>query len=212
MEALAIGGFKLTSRRLRGWFGSAFLLAAVAAAAVSRPMVTRGGTADTVIDALAWVALVVGGLIRLWATLYIGGRKSKELATEGPYSLCRNPLYVGSMLMGVSLALSLKSVAVLVGLAGAGLVYATYLVPHEEQVLEQIFGDAYRRYRARTAAFVPGWREFRQFHTAAVIRVRIQGLARELSRAVWWPLVPFAGDLVAALHTIPGWPHLFNGI
>jgi hypothetical protein len=109
------------------------------------------------------------------------------------------------MLVGVALALSLKSVAVLAGVAFAAAAYSMYLVPSEERKLEQRFGDAYRRYRDRTPRFLPRWR---QFHTNPVIRVRVQGLAREMGRSAWLPLLPLAGEFVAEL----GWPQLFNGL
>ncbi|TGS89835.1 isoprenylcysteine carboxylmethyltransferase family protein, partial [bacterium M00.F.Ca.ET.177.01.1.1] len=43
------------------------------------------------------VLLIFLGIVgRLWSTLYIGGRKSSEVVTGGPYSITRNPLYVFS--------------------------------------------------------------------------------------------------------------------
>ncbi|MEW6635116.1 MAG: isoprenylcysteine carboxylmethyltransferase family protein, partial [Pseudomonadota bacterium] len=43
------------------------------------------------------VLLIFLGIIgRLWSTLYIGGRKSAEVVTGGPYSITRNPLYLFS--------------------------------------------------------------------------------------------------------------------
>ncbi|HEY9212134.1 MAG TPA: isoprenylcysteine carboxylmethyltransferase family protein, partial [Ancylobacter sp.] len=41
------------------------------------------------------MAAVIG---RLWATLYIGGRKNASLVTAGPYSITRNPLYCFSII------------------------------------------------------------------------------------------------------------------
>ena len=48
----------------------------------------------------------VGSLGRVWCSLYIGGRKTRTLVCDGPYSLCRNPLYFFSLLgvMGVGFA------------------------------------------------------------------------------------------------------------
>ena len=43
---------------------------------------------------LALVTVGIGG--GLWATLYIGGRKSAVVVSTGPYSITRNPLYLFS--------------------------------------------------------------------------------------------------------------------
>ena len=42
----------------------------------------------------AGLALIVICILgRTWCTLYIGGRKKRELINKGPYSVVRNPLY-----------------------------------------------------------------------------------------------------------------------
>src|SRR5437763_9324665 len=51
----------------------------------------------------AAVALV-GLLIRAWASGYL--RKNMELATSGPYAYTRNPLYLGTFIMGGGIALA----------------------------------------------------------------------------------------------------------
>jgi protein-S-isoprenylcysteine O-methyltransferase Ste14 len=52
---------------------------------------------DTVWEALLFfVGLLLVGIAtvgRLWCSLYISGRKSAELVMDGPYSICRHPLY-----------------------------------------------------------------------------------------------------------------------
>jgi len=55
---------------------------------------------------------------RTWCTLYIGGRKNHELVTAGPYSVCRNPLYVFSIIgaIGIGAQLGAVLVAILVGI------------------------------------------------------------------------------------------------
>jgi len=50
----------------------------------------------------------VGALGRLWCSLYIGGRKTHELVSAGPYGWCRNPLYLFSLIGALGVGLSTR--------------------------------------------------------------------------------------------------------
>ena len=58
----------------------------------------------------ALIALL-GLSIRIWACGIL--RKEKELTTSGPYRYTRNPLYFGSMIMGISTVVACRSWGVL---------------------------------------------------------------------------------------------------
>jgi protein-S-isoprenylcysteine O-methyltransferase Ste14 len=102
-----------------------------------------------------FVAILAAIGLRLWCTLYIGHRKSAELVTTGPYSVCRNPLYLGSMLgaVGVGMQTGMASFALLCGLI-CWAIFAV-VVRREEAFLHGRFGPAYARYCARTPSFWP---------------------------------------------------------
>ena len=51
--------------------------------------------------------VVPGLLIRALASGHV--RKNEALATSGPYAYTRNPLYLGSLLMGVGFAVAARS-------------------------------------------------------------------------------------------------------
>ena len=48
--------------------------------------------------------MMIGMFFRAWSSGYIN--KDKELATEGPYSLTRNPLYFGNLMLGAGIAIA----------------------------------------------------------------------------------------------------------
>jgi len=57
--------------------------------------------------ALGAVLIIPGLLIRALASGHV--RKNEELATSGPYAYTRNPLYLGSLLMGIGFAVAARS-------------------------------------------------------------------------------------------------------
>ena len=121
----------------------------------------------------AWLALG-GELLRLWAAGHL--EKSREVTSSGPYRYTRHPLYMGSTLIGIGLAVASTSlvVAAIVGLyLGLTLSAARR---SEEAHLREKFGDAYDAYAERRAAPMA-----RRFSWARALRNRehhtIAGLA-----------------------------------
>jgi len=109
---------------------------------------------------LALLGICIGG--RTWCSLYIGGRKTSELVTTGPYSLSRNPLYLFSTIgaVGVGAQLGAVSIAMLAGLF-AWAAHVPVMV-HEERLLLAAHGERYRSYLARVPRFLPrfsGWQD-----------------------------------------------------
>jgi len=94
------------------------------------------------------VGAVVGAVgegIRIWAAGHL--YKAREVTSSGPYKFFAHPLYVGSSVMGVGLALASAN------LLAAGLI-ALYLgvtlhaaVKSEEAFLRRAFGDEYVLYK-----------------------------------------------------------------
>src|SRR5262245_44567857 len=82
--------------RSRAWIGLLIMAPFAALSLVTPPLVSPGAWADLTGDMIGWTLFLLGAATRWWATLYIGGTKNKVLATMGPYSLCRNPLYLGT--------------------------------------------------------------------------------------------------------------------
>ncbi len=99
-----------------------------------------------------WIA-VAGEALRTWASGVIV--KNEVLATEGPYAVVRNPLYVGSYLCGVGVALMGRNAWLTLGFAvGFPLVYGV-LVRKEEARMMTRYGDEYIAYAGRVSRFIP---------------------------------------------------------
>jgi protein-S-isoprenylcysteine O-methyltransferase Ste14 len=104
--------------------------------------------------------LVVGGTVAFGGLLlraYAAGclDKNQTLAVGGPYAYTRNPLYLGSALLGLGFAIAGGSWAL------AGLLMALFVLVYwpvmrrEAEYLRQQFGDAYYRYSQRVPLFIP---------------------------------------------------------
>lgn len=73
------------------------------------------------VEHLGLIAIMVCVLGRAWCSLYIGGRKKQEIVTCGPYSLCRNPLYVFSFIGAFGIGAQTGSLTVGVAAQRAGM-------------------------------------------------------------------------------------------
>ena len=113
---------------------------------------------------------MVGELLRIWAAGHLN--KAREVTTSGPYRWFAHPLYVGSSIMGVGLALVADRVAV-TAIIGLYLVMTLMAaVRSEEAFLRHAFGERYDRYRRGVDAVRGDDAEERRFHVARVIANR----------------------------------------
>lgn len=96
---------------------------------------------------------LLGVLLRTASAGYL--EKSSSLATAGPYRYTRNPLYLGSFLMGGGFALAGGSWAL--GLSFVALFFLIYwtVMLREAAFLRQQFGDSYERYARAVPLFIP---------------------------------------------------------
>lgn len=107
------------------------------------------------IEMVGVVLIFLGIVGRLWSTLYIGGRKSSEVVTGGPYSITRNPLYVFSTLAAAGVGAQIGSITAMIGFAAlcAGAFYIVIL--REEKFLKEVLGAPYQAYLAKVPRFFP---------------------------------------------------------
>ena len=193
--------------RWRGPIATILLVPFALIALLSHPVVREDSWVDLAIDAVAWAVFLGGAGLRFWSTLYVGGRKDDVLVVDGPYSICRHPLYVGSLLLIVAGGLFLKSLLFAAALFLLILIYTYATVALEEHLLAARFGSEYQTYRDRVPRFRPTLRHFR---TPARVEVHIHALRLEAARASRWVWIPFVGEALAHLRTHALWPQMFQ--
>jgi len=143
------------------------LLAACALAAITNTIASVPWLHDGV-EVLGRAMIVICVVGRAWCSLYIGGRKKAEIVTGGPYSLCRNPLYLFSFIGAFGMGAQTGSIviALLFVVIAFAVFYVT--VRQEEVWLTATFGDEYRAYCARTPRFWPRFSKWRDTDTIEV--------------------------------------------
>src|SRR5215204_5966596 len=122
---------------------------------IARRRVTLGFPAAVVMFVIArptresvWAGLLIAGIgeaLRIWAAGHL--EKGREVTRSGPYRFFGHPLYAGSMVIAIGVALAARGAfpALLAGLYMGVTVAAAIQV--EEAQLRDVFGTAYDDYR-----------------------------------------------------------------
>ena len=96
---------------------------------------------------------VVGEAVRLWASGHI--EKTRSLATGGPYAHSRNPLYVGSLLMALGVAVAGASPWVVLAVAAYFLAFYPSVMREEASFLARKFPEEHAAWSAAVPLFWP---------------------------------------------------------
>lgn len=114
------------------------------------------------------VLLIFLGIVgRLWATLYIGGRKSDSVVTGGPYSITRNPLYVFSTMAAVGVGAQMGSIVVTVAFGVVCAAAFHLVILREEKFLKKALGEPYKAYLDRVPRFIPNFSLYQEGDTGS---------------------------------------------
>jgi protein-S-isoprenylcysteine O-methyltransferase Ste14 len=126
--------------------------------------------------------LIIGGAValpglalRAWASGHL--RKNQSLATTGPYAYTRNPLYLGSFLIGLGFTIAAGQVLLI--LVFVVMIVGIYLpvMRVESGTLGELFGKKYARYAKEVPLLFPRLSPYRltaeaRFDRALYLRYR----------------------------------------
>lgn len=146
---------------------------------------------------LGLVGVVLGLALRAWGSGCAGGHtrsgkiEADRLVTGGPFAYVRNPIYAGTIVLGIGMS-ALIGDPLAYGLAGiAFAVLYLGIIPAEEKHLTRSFGAEYIRYCAEVPRLIPHWRPWPE-RSKAVFRW-------EAARGEWVIALIVVG-IYAALH------------
>jgi protein-S-isoprenylcysteine O-methyltransferase Ste14 len=107
-----------------------------------------------------WWTLVTGGMValaglalRAWSAGHI--RKNQKLAISGPYAWTRNPLYLGSFILGLGFTIASNQPVLVLLFAALFLGIYLSVMRVEARTLAELFGNDYRDYAAAVPLFFP---------------------------------------------------------
>ena len=109
--------------------------------------------------AIGGAVAVIGILIRAWASGHI--RKNQNLAVSGPYSFTRNPLYLGSFVLGLgfTVASGVWWLALLFIILFLGIYLPVMRLEAKE--LTALFGEEYAEYARRVPLLFPDFKAYK---------------------------------------------------
>lgn len=144
-----------TYQQLRRLVLAVMVVAMVAALLFGQSVFPPDTPIHETIEMIGVLLIFLGVVGRLWSTLYIGGRKSAEVVSGGPYSITRNPLYLFSSVAAAGVGAQMGSVAAAAGFGALCAVAFHIVILREEKFLKTAMGESYRAYLAKVPRFFP---------------------------------------------------------
>ena len=155
-------------------------------------------------------AVILAGMAsfgRLWCSLYIAGYKTEKLITEGPYSMCRNPLYFFSMIGGLGVGLATGTFLIPIIILFAFAAHYPFVIRSEELKLKQLFKDEYENYLHNVPMFFPRLSFLRE---PEGYMVRPIVFRRHMFDNIWFIWLLGIMQIIEALHKLGILPVIFK--
>jgi len=149
----------------------------------------------------------IASLGRLWCSLYIAGYKTEKLVIEGPYSICRNPLYFFSFLGALGVGFASETLLIPSMILVAFAMYYPNVIKSEEVNLNELHGSEFEMYQAKVPCFFPKLSCLMEPQKYLVNPVVFK---KHIFSALWF--VWFVGilELIEELHELKIIPTIFN--
>jgi protein-S-isoprenylcysteine O-methyltransferase Ste14 len=131
------------------------VLVIIPIALFTAPLTANNSITYAIMEWLGYFLIAIGVLGRSFCTLFIGGKKTYNLITAGPYSVVRNPLYVFSFIAIVGIGLQFGMLSLLLFMILLFYLYYSEVIAREEIGLINNFGDKYLAYKKSVPRWIP---------------------------------------------------------
>lgn len=101
---------------------------------------------------------IIGLLIRTWACGHI--QKEKELTISGPYRYTRNPLYLGNLIIGISIVVGSLSWWVFAIFTAYFFLFYPIVINTEKNRMNKYFPSEYEEFRKNVPLFFPSLKPY----------------------------------------------------
>lgn len=95
----------------------------------------------------------LGLALRAWACGHL--KKDKSLAISGPYRFTRNPLYLGNLIIGLSVVITSLSLIVAIYFVLYFFIFYPVIIVVEKEKMKQRFPEEYNQFEEHVPLFFP---------------------------------------------------------
>jgi protein-S-isoprenylcysteine O-methyltransferase Ste14 len=144
---------------------------------------------------------------RLWCSVYIGGYKTGTLITQGPYSMCRNPLYFFSLLGALGVGFATGTFLFPLIILIAFVLYYPFVIKSEENKLMNLHKSEFEIYVKKVPRFFP---KISLLQEPKEYLVKPLVFKEHILSAIWFIWFPGVIAFIKGLHDIKFIPSIFK--
>ncbi|HPC08006.1 MAG TPA: isoprenylcysteine carboxylmethyltransferase family protein [Smithella sp.] len=153
------------------------------------------------------ILVAIASLGRLWCSVYIAGYKTDHLITQGPYSMCRNPLYFFSILGALGIGFASETLLIPLLIFIAFVIYYPSVIRSEEAGMMKLHKNEFAMYMQKVPRFFP---KLSLLNEPEEYIVRPKVLKRHIFDALWFIWIVGILEVIEALHELHIIPILFK--
>ena len=143
--------------------------------------------------------VAIASLGRMWCSLFIAGYKDNELITQGPYSMCRNPLYFFSMIGALGVGFVTETFIFPILIMISFFLYYPSVIKDEENRLKELFGESFENYKKKVPQLFP---KFSNYKEPEEYLVKTKVYKRHMFSALWFVWIVGILELIEGLREL----------